>query len=507
MGANEVVVMRATNIQPVAMTNHGTTTKIPEIDYRPASFTSLNPPGGNQPDESVSPPPTSNILIARLEAKADLTQAEAMPRGPERKQAVYDALLATAKESQKSALEALSGLQKSGDVSSVTQLFLPNAILIKTKTGRHQAVAEALRGVANISKVSENRMWSEQPETGASPHTNDAPQDGQSSTDKLEWGVARIGAPAAWSQGIDGTGVTIGVVDTGLDVEHPAIRSHFRGTNTDGTITYDYNWFDPFQHTPQAFDDGDHGTHVAGTSAGGTDGRMIGVAPGAKLIAAKAINKSGYNTTAATLEALQFMLAPTKTDGTAPDPRRGADVVNNSWGNQDKADDTFIESLNGLKAAGIEVVSAAGNDGPREGTVSPPGSYPGFLSVAATTSSDSVASFSSRGPSRFASPDEMTPNVSAPGAGIVSSVPGGRFQSMSGTSMAAPHVAGAVALMLNAAPQATHEQIVGALTSTAKDIDRAGPDNASGFGLIDVVAAINALQASPKNSAPRPVAA
>jgi subtilisin family serine protease len=503
----------------------GSVERIPEVPS-PATKPGIEPEA-----------PTSNVLIARIGERADLSVAAAMPRGPERKQAVYDALVATAKSSQVDALAALEGLQKSGDVTAVESLFLPNAIMVTTKAGRHQAVADALAGLANVKEVAENRTWSVQgaldeetvgsagaaagaaflayakgfidgpafmdPSAGRRAIAGDAPSGGAPATEivepdgpKPEWGVAKIGAPAAWAEGIDGTGVTIGIVDTGLDAEHAAIKPHYRGTNADGSMNHDYNWYDPFEQRATPYDDGDHGTHVAGSSAGGTDSRAIGVAPGAKLIAAKAINGRGYNTTAATLKALQFMLAPTKTDGTAADPTKGADVINNSWGNADQADETFIETFEALKAAGIELVNAAGNDGPREGTVSPPGSYPGYLSVAATTTRDDVARFSSRGPSKFATPEEMTPNVAAPGAGVVSSVPGGRFQSMSGTSMAAPHVAGAVALLLQAAPQATHEQIVDALTGGAVDIDRAGPDNASGFGRIDVPAALERLRAS-----------
>ncbi len=464
--------------------------------------------------------PTANVLIARMGVQADLTDEAQMARGPERKAAVYADLVETAKTSQVEALAKLEELKTAGDVTAVESLFLPNAILITTKAGRHQAVSDALAGIANVKDVAENKTWSVQgalddvsvgtagAAAGAAylayakgfidgPAYMD-PAAGHRAAAALiepeqpaaEWGVAKINAPAAWANGIDGAGVTVGIVDTGLDAAHPAIKPHYRGTQADGSMVHDYNWFDPFTRSAAAFDDGDHGTHVAGSAAGGTDAKAIGVAPGAKIIAAKAINGSGYNTTAATLQALQFMLAPTRTDGTAADPTKGADVVNNSWGNANKADDTFIESFAALKAAGIEVVSAAGNDGPREGTVSPPGSYPGYLSVAATTESDKVASFSSRGPSKFASPEEMTPNVAAPGAGIVSAVPGGRYQRMSGTSMASPHVAGAVALMLQAHPQATHEQIVEALTKTAVDIDKPGPDNAAGFGRIDVEQAL-----------------
>ena len=477
--------------------------------------------------------PTSNVLIARIGVQADLTDEAKLPRGAERKQAVYDDLVATAKSSQVEALAKLGELQAAGDVTAVESLFLPNAILVTTKAGRHQAVADALAGVANVKDVAENKTWSVQGAldeaqsgmTGAAagaallayakgfvdgpafldagtrpiggePGVEPAPTLVEPEQPAAEWGVAKVNAPAAWAAGVDGSGVTVGVVDTGLDAAHPAIKAHYRGTQADGSMVHDYNWFDPFTRSAAAFDDGDHGTHVAGSVAGGTDARAIGVAPGAKVIAAKAINRSGYNTTAATLQALQFMLAPTKTDGSAPDPTKGADVINNSWGNANQADDTFIETFAALKAAGIEVVSAAGNDGPREGTVSPPGSYPGYLSVAATTEGDKVASFSSRGPSKFATPEEMTPNVAAPGAGVVSAVPGGRYQRMSGTSMASPHVAGAVALLLQAHPQATHDQIVAALTRTAVDIDRPGPDNAAGFGRIDVTKALEHLGAA-----------
>jgi subtilisin family serine protease len=507
------------------------------------------PPGA---DPGIASAPTANVLIARMDAQADLSDEAQMPRGPARRTAVFEDLMETAKTSQVDALAKLDELKASGDVTAVESLFMPNAILVTTKPGSHQAVADALAGVAHVSEVAENKTWSvkavqDQVQAGSagaaagaaflqyaqqlratswpmgiasgsgaesaesapevvSPVAEDpsapapvrsvAPDDpaAESTASGVEWGVAKIGAPAAWAAGADGTGVTVGIVDTGLDASHPAIKAHYRGTNADGTQTNDYNWFDPFTHAAKPYDDGEHGTHVAGTTAGGTDGRQIGVAPGAKIIASKAINGSGYNTTAATLEALQFMLAPTKTDGTAPDPTKGADVINNSWGNANQADETFVDSFKALKAAGIEVVTAAGNDGPGEGTVSPPGSYPGYLSVAATTDRDTVARFSSRGPSRFTSPDEMTPNVAAPGQGVTSSVPGGGYQRMDGTSMASPHVTGAVAVLLSKFPQATHQQIVDALTKTAVDIDKPGPDNAAGFGRIDLPKALVALQ-------------
>ncbi|MCW2955814.1 MAG: serine protease [Thermoleophilia bacterium] len=434
----------------------------------------------------------ANQLIARIDVQADLSQEAALPRGPERKQAVYDDLLRTAVASQGAALGKLAELKAAGAVTAYESMFLPNAIVVTTAPGKEAAVRDALAGVANISSVVENRKWSV-------PGTPDGPagtwdsvvgtQHGMVPT--AAWGVDKIRAQEAWARGVDGSGISVGIVDTGLDTTHPAIAAHYRGTAADGSQTHDYNWFDPFTKSAVAFDDGDHGTHVGGSVAGGTPGHEIGAAPGAKLMAAKAIDGSGSNTSVATLRALQWMLAPTKTDGSAADPTRGADVINNSWGNADQDDRSFEETFAGLAAAGIEVVNAAGNSGSREGTVSPPGSYPGYISVAATNRDDKVTSFSSRGPSKLAPPGVWVPNIAAPGAGIPSAVPGGRYQSMSGTSMAAPHVTAVIAMLMQANLQATHDEFLAAINTTAVDIDRPGPDTASGFGRLDAIAALD----------------
>ncbi|MCW2972822.1 MAG: serine protease [Thermoleophilia bacterium] len=495
---------------------------------------------------------TGHVLIARIGQQADLGAASRMPRGAERKTAVYDALVETARTSQVDALAALASLQERGDVTKVESMFLPNAILVTAKAGSDDAVSQALKGLANVQDVVENRTWSVRADevagaagaaAGAAyvdwakgyidgpkwhtpqrsggvdpldapplsggedlpPRSNPAVADDGWTTDIEEpgaavgdhvWGVDKIHAPEAWADGATGVGVTVGVVDTGLDAQHPAIKAHYRGTNADGSQSNDYNWYDPFTLGATPTDDGDHGTHVAGTSVGGTEGRVIGVAPGAKVIAAKAINGAGYNTSETTLKALQWMLAPTKTDGSAPDPTKGADVINNSWGGSNP-DEQFMETFAALKAAGIELVNSAGNEGEGgAGTVGSPGSYPGYFSIAASTAKDTIASFSSRGPSKYAKEGEMIPNIAAPGSNVLSSVPGGRYQAMSGTSMAAPHTTGAIALLLSKFPQATHDQLAKALEGTAIDIDIKGPDTAAGYGRIDVAAALRSLAAS-----------
>jgi subtilisin family serine protease len=443
---------------------------------------------------NIAPGPHGDVVIARLRDRADLSQEAKLPRGPARRTAVYNDLLATARSSQAAALDLLGSLKAQGQVQSWESLFLPNAISIRVTPGASQAVTDALRGVANVQAVVDNKLWWTEPAQEHEPTDFTIPG--------TEWGVQAIGADRAWGRGYTGAGVTVGVVDTGLDASHPALRAQYRGTNADGTQSHDYNWLDAVNGRRTPYDDGQHGTHVAGTVAGRDGQQTTGVAPGARVIAAKAIVGSGYNTTDATFKALQFMLAPTKTDGSSPDPARGADVVNNSWGTSNISDDSFVETWDGLLAAGIEIVSAAGNSGP-VGKIAPPGSYPGALSVAATTATDKVAGFSSRGPSRFA-PTAVLPNVAAPGASIRSTIPGGGYATFSGTSMASPHVAGAVALLLQAKPNATHEQIVAALEKTAVDIDLPGPDTAAGHGRIDVDRAIDRLIASPPPPPPPP---
>jgi subtilisin family serine protease len=454
----------------------------------------------------TSPTPTATQgsekeLIVRFAAKPNLAALSAMPRGSARRQGVYDALVATAKQSQAAATAVLGQLMTSGAVETFESMYLPNAIIVKPQSGKSNAVRDALTGVAGVSAVIADKRFLN-PDASAAARERVRHQLAQPApakwADNPAWGIDKIGASSAWSRA-NGTGITVGVVDTGLDAAHPAIAPHYRGTNANGTQSNDYNWFDPFDHSKTPIDPNMHGTHVAGTMAGGAaGGPQIGVAPGAKIIASRALDADGYNSSVGTLRALQWMLAPTKLDGTGADPTRGADVINNSWGNSDdRLDPTFRDTFDGLRAAGTVVVSAAGNDGMR-GTGAP-GNYAGFLSVAATNSRDGVTGFSSRGvPGSEQHPATMTPNVAAPGASIYSSVPGGRYARLDGTSMASPHVAGAVALLLSAAPRATEAQIIDALEKSAVDIDKPGLDVASGFGRIVVDAALKRLLAAQR---------
>ncbi len=483
---------------------------LPTAAASPATAASPAPTAFAAP---LAPAPGQQILV-RMRESADLSQEALLPRGAERRTAVWNDLVATADRTQQSVQGMLDKLSASGDVLATRSIPVANAIVVTTRVGADAAVAAALEGVAEIGSVLRNQgargiMPAAAPiqaATGAA-HITPVPTTAAASLPhaatsgpRVAWGVQRIGAEAAWAKGYTGAGVTVGIIDSGVDIAHPALASRYRGGSADGTITNDYNWLDTSGFAtgvfaPKPSDSGSHGTHVMGSILGGTDADAIGVAPDAKFIAARMVFGDHIQSTISSLDALSFMLAPTKVDGSAPDPTRGADVVNNSWGASDWESRESQGAFDALKAAGILLVNSAGNDGRSSaGRVSAPGAYPGHLSIASSDSRDKGSSFSSPGPSAF-DPNGILPNITAPGSGIYSSVPGGRYGEKDGTSMAAPHVTGAVALMLQAKPDATYDQIRAALESTALDIGAPGPDLKTGYGRINVDAAIDKLLA------------
>jgi subtilisin family serine protease len=260
----------------------------------------------------------------------------------------------------------------------------------------------------------------------------------------VEWGIAKIRADQVWSLEVNGTDVVVANIDTGVDYTHPALVGNYRGTITG---SHDYSWYDPANICPNPqvpCDNNSHGTHTMGTIAGGLG---IGVAPGATWIAAKGCESSGCSEFALN-SAADWILAPRKTDGSNPNPSMRPQLVSNSWGGG-RGDTWYASKVDAWLAAGIIPVFSAGNSGPACETANDPGEYPNVISAGATDSADGIAFFSSRGPR---SSGGIGPDLSAPGVGVRSSVPGGGYSEYSGTSMAAPHVAGAIALVLSANP-------------------------------------------------------
>jgi subtilase family serine protease/subtilisin family serine protease len=289
-----------------------------------------------------------------------------------------------------------------------------------------------------------------------------------------EWNLDAVRAPEVW--GLDpsynGTGVVIGSFDTGVDVTHPDLAPRYRGDHR-------ISWFDPYREHSVPYDFHGHGTHTTGIAVGGdASGSSIGIAPGAVWIAAKAWDDSGTGLASAFHEIFEWFLAP------GGDPDNAPDVVNNSWGLEESGCDTeFLPDIEAWRAAGIFPAFASGNSGPAPGSVRCPGAYPISFAVGATDASDGVADFSSQGPTPC---DGSTkPDISAPGDGILSAVPGG-YDIMSGTSMATPHITGAVAVLRSINPALTVDQLESAFVAGAKDLGVPGPDNASGAGRLDL---------------------
>ncbi|QYC43058.1 Subtilisin [Nonomuraea coxensis DSM 45129] len=271
--------------------------------------------------------------------------------------------------------------------------------------------------------------------------------------------VPRIGAPQAWAAGFDGTGATVAVLDTGVDATHPdlagrvADRRDLTGGETAG---------DPHGH----------GTHVASTVAGAK-----GVAPGAKLLDGRVLDADGYGLSSWIIDGMEWAAA-----------EKHADIVNLSLGSPEPGG-PLTDALSRLSAAhGTLFVVAAGNDG-CERCVGAPGDAPEALTVGAVDDADRLADFSSRGPAGAG--DDVKPDVTAPGVDITAAKAGGGELTMSGTSMATPHVAGAAALLRQARPGVTAAELKALLMASAvpgADI----PADAQGAGRIDVAAALKA---------------
>jgi bacillopeptidase F len=295
-----------------------------------------------------------------------------------------------------------------------------------------------------------------------------------------------VGAPELWNLGYLGGSVVVATLDTGADALHPELAPSFRGG--------DNSWYDPYGEHATPYDRTGHGTQVLGLIvAGEGSGASLGVAPQARWIAAKIYDDAGNGTESAVHAAFQWLLDP---DGD-PLTDDAPDVVNSSWGITDAGvcNTEFLPDIEALKAADIAVVFSVGNSGPAPTTGESPGNNPGVLSVGAVDSLSEVAAFSSRGPSSC--DDGLMPRLVAPGDSVQTTDLsfGGmtNYVTVSGTSFAAPHVAGVLALLRDAVPPASVDELESVLFASAVDLGTPGPDQDSGYGLVAALAALNLL--------------
>lgn len=334
---------------------------------------------------------------------------------------------------------------------------------------RHPAVADIVPVVY--------RRWLEPPAETVPPaaFASDTPD---------FWAVPKTRAPEVWNRlGIDGSGILVGHLDSGIFADHPALQGQVEGFR-------DFTATGAPVMTP--YDDQGHGTHTAGTIAGRTG--PMGMAPGARLLAGRVLDTWGGGTNEQIMAAMQWMLDPDGDPATDDAPR----VVNNSWGSASTTDRTFWTMVQTWVDAGIVPVFAAGNNGWDNGRVGVPAAFPHAVAVGATDAQDAWAWFSSLGPSTWGGHTYLKPDVVAPGGRVWSAGFQGGFRVLSGTSMAAPHVAGLVALLLQADPRLDVAGITRLLRDTTIDLGPTGPDTKHGYGRIDAFAAVSrALQAVP----------
>ncbi len=340
------------------------------------------------------------------------------------------------------------------------------------------------------------------------------------------WGINMIQADSVWLLGYTGQGVVVGGQDTGYEWDHPAIKEKYRGYDkATQTVNHNYNWHDAIHEANPVYpdsvknpcgfnvtypcDDHSHGTHTMGTMIGGDQNEInIGIAPNAKWIGARNMDR-GWGKLSTYLEAFEWLLAPTDSTGNNPNPDAAPDVINNSWycsleeGCNPSNWGIMDTVVNTMKNAGIVVVISAGNSGGACSTVTgPPALFKNSYAIGATDREDLIANFSSRGTVTYKDETYLKPNVSAPGVDIPSSVLKGGYASYSGTSMAGPHVAGAVALVLSANPSLAGkveliETILEETATPRTSVQDCGgvsgqeiPNAVFGYGRINVYAAV-----------------
>ncbi|MCK4586938.1 MAG: S8 family serine peptidase [Gammaproteobacteria bacterium] len=308
-----------------------------------------------------------------------------------------------------------------------------------------------------------------------------------------ELNIDAVNVRPIWDQGFTGIGTVVGSMDSGVDANHLDLASGYRGGSN--------SWYDPNGEHPTPYDASGHGTQTTSIMVGGdATGNVIGIAPEAQWIAAKIFNDADVASLSGIHASFQWMLDP---DGD-PETDDSADVINNSWNigdTQNTCNTEFQDDITILRAAGIAIVFSAGNAGSSSAPNSfSPANNNDVIAVGALNNTMAIEAYSPRGPS--ACSGGIFPQLSAPGTGIKAADLTFGFlttssMTVTGTSFAAPHVAGAIALLQSALPNITLAELETALQQSAIDAGVAGDDNDYGWGILDVGAAYILLGGTP----------
>ena len=445
-----------------------------------------------------------------LTTQADVSGAFGLNSKAQRGQYVYNALTNTARQSQPALLQAISQMGLIGTgyyIANFVMVLAPAGTTISTTQLQELQARPEVQTIESVNSFNPKLPSANAPPVGTLP-----PGRG------IEKNLQFINAPAVWAQGGSGQGVTVGVVDTGFAWDHPLLKTQYRGMSAKG-VDHNFNWWDAVHasltsgtnpcgvNLQEPCDDFGHGTHVAGAALGG-NGKdyQIGVAPDARLMGCRDMDR-GYASTGATFEeCMQFMLAPWDLNGQNADVTKAPDVVVHPYHcyapGASCIDDPVMNMVYwNLYAAGITSVVAAEDSGPAcGGAATWPQVYPiaivtGALDFDPASGSPSsvIAGYSAMGAQQGTI---FKPDIASPGTQILSATPGGNVATMSGTSVAASQLAGAFALILSARPalQGKPEQmwrLIGTVPpqpveSGACGSPAASPNFIYGWGNLDV---------------------
>ena len=442
---------------------------------------------------------TAEFLVV-LEAQADLGPARALSGKAAKGRFVRDTLWSLAQSTQG---PLLAELRARG--AEHQAFYIVNAIWVKGD----RALVMDLAARADVARIEGNPTIQ---------NVLPQPEPPQEAPEAIEPGITQSKAPQVWSLGFTGQGVVVGGQDTGYRWSHNALRPHYRGWNG-STANHDFNWHDAIHsgggvcgaNSPVPCDDTFHGTHTMGTAIGhDTENggvNQVGMAPGAKWIGCRNMNV-GAGTPTTYLECFEFFLAPYPVGGNPGqgDPSMAPDVTVNSWTcppSEGCAVNTLLAAVQAQRAAGIVSEMSAGNSGPSCSTVQdPPAIHDEVFSTGAlNTGADTLASFSSRGPVTVDGSNRVKPDIAAPGTNTRSADNSCDtcYTFASGTSMAGPHVAGGIALLLSVDPSliGNVDEIEARMGRTAFRISTAScgstpgvyPNNLFGNGRLDALCA------------------
>lgn len=454
--------------------------------------------------------------------------------------AILHELQSTAETSQREIIEFLNNQES---VTRVNSLFIANVIVVDVSESSDLLQKLTVDFADLIDHIEPNVGFTIDLEKENSSLDVDDPrlifQDTQNSiekesSDRVQWNINWVQAPYVWNLTGKGEEMIYANADTGVLWRHETLYNNYKGLlrasqeNVEEVANHNYNWYDGVRRalspgqgpckiqSSEPCDDNGHGTHTTSTTVGALG---YGVAPNSQWIACRNMDR-GLGSSETYLNCLQFFLAPTDLDGKFPNPAVRPHAIGNSYGcpsNEGCARNAFHRAVQTLRAAGIFMSVSAGNEGPGCSTIdSPPGYEPAVISVGATSkNSPKITSFSSRGP---ASPSDngegiRKPDLTAPGQNVKAAFPSlgalNKYATLSGTSMASPHVGGAVLLLTQACPclewnvdamqdllqETADHYTTGARATRVKacggDADNAVPNNVYGYGGINLRKAVD----------------